>query len=67
MATRAFVFDCKGRDVPPVLVVHARCLEIAVREARHRFTKNWPDEEFPDARVDLESGREDRERNYFQV
>ena len=41
MADRVWVFDCHGRDVPPVMVVHARCLEIAVREARHRFERIW--------------------------
>ena len=67
MAEKVFVFDCKGRDVPPVMIVYARCLEVAVREARHRFEKTWPVEEFPGAQVNLASGREEADRDYFQV
>lgn len=67
MADRVWVFDCRGRDVPPVMVVHARCLEIAVREANHRFEKIWPRKEFPGAWVDLSSGREEEDRGYLFV
>lgn len=67
MAKKVFAFDCKGRGVPPVMIVHARCLEIAKREARHRFEKTWPVDEFPGAHVNLASGREEEDRGYFEV
>lgn len=67
MAKKVFVFDCEGRGVPPVMVIHARGLEIAKREARHRFERHWPEDEYPNAYVDLLSGREEEDRGYFMI
>ena len=50
---KAFVFQCKGQGVPPVMVVHAKCFEIAQREAVHRFEKTWSDDEFEGADIDI--------------
>ena len=67
MSDRVWVFDCYGRDIPPTMIVRAKCLEVAVREARHRFKKTWPAREFPRARIDLHSGREEEDRGYMFV
>lgn len=64
---KAFVFQCKGRDVPPVMVVHAKCFEVAQREAVHRFEKNWPDDEFPCARIDASRADVEPAEKYFDA
>lgn len=65
---KAFVFDCRGVGVAPIFVVHAKCLDIAVREARHRFQKVWgDDDEHPGALIDLSSAREEPAENYWMT
>ena len=62
---KAFVFQCRGRGVPPIMVVHARCFEIAQREAIHRFEKLWPADEFKGARIDVSRADIEPAEKYF--
>ena len=64
---KAFVFQCRGRDVPPVMVVHAKGFEIAQREAVHRFEKLWPADQFKDARIDASRADIEPADKYFHA
>ncbi|GLQ26156.1 hypothetical protein [Sulfitobacter pacificus] len=64
---KAFVFDCRGRDVPPVMVVHAKCFEVAKREAVHRFERTWPRKEFKGACIDVSRAEIEPAEKYFDI
>lgn len=64
---KAFVFKCRGKGVPPVMVVHARCFAIAQREAAHRFERTWPDDEFDGAFIDVSTAKIEPDEKYFDA
>jgi len=51
---RLYEFDCKEDGSNALFVVRARCEDIAVREARHRFERDKP---HPHDTIDLGSCR----------
>ena len=64
---KSFVFRCRGVGVPPVMVVHAKCFEIAQREALHRFEKTWPQDQHIGAEIDASTAEIEPAEKYFQI
>ena len=64
---KAFVFQCKGHGVAPVMVVHAKCFEIAQREVVHRFEKTWPADVFEGAYIDASRADIEPAEKYFDA
>lgn len=64
---KAFVFKCRGVGVPPVMVVHAKCFDVAQREAVHRFEKTWPKDEFTGAWIDASTAEIEPAEKYFMI
>lgn len=64
---KAFVFKCRGVGVAPIMVVHAKCFEIAQREAIHRFEKTWPTSEFKGAAIDASQAEIDPDEKYYRT
>jgi len=64
---RAFVFNCRGKGVAPIFVVHAKCFDIAQREALHRFKRTWPEDEHKGAEIDISRADVEPADKYFRI
>lgn len=62
MSKRLYEFDCSIGGEKRKFFVRARCLEIAIREARHRFRRQFSEDDM--GKIDLSSGAISEDRRW---